>query len=148
MCVIVCCEMDTLTPVGTHWYLHMEMGIMHAFILGKRYPRKSICSDSPLHYGSAHCVVIWQSEQTTSHKRGCAWNASGSGGRGLNGNDLLWRKPKLFVSPYSREEKEVHLLVCLIVFWDNLTVGWLFAGLSSSRCVKEVHQRLWRSWPS
>lgn len=33
-------------------------------------------------------------------------------------------------------EKNLCLLVCLIVFWDNVTVGWLFAGLSSSRCVK------------
>lgn len=51
------------------------------------------------------CVVIWQSEQTTSHKRACAWKASSSGGHGLNGNDY-----------YSREEEEVCLFVCLIVF--------------------------------
>lgn len=116
-------------------YLHTEIGILHAFMLGKRQPCKSICSNSPPHYDNAHCVVIWQSEQTTSHKRACAWNASGSGGRGLNGNDLLWRKPKLFVSPHSREEEEVCLPVCLRQSHSRLAV------------CRPIILQMWEVWP-
>lgn len=66
-----------------------------------------------------HIVLSFGSEQTSITQASASLedrNTSGSDRRGLTGNDLLWRKPKLFVSPYSGEEEGACLLVCLLVF--------------------------------
>lgn len=82
----------------------------------------------PPHYDNAHCVIIWESEQTSITQASVSLEdriASGSHRRGLNGNGLPWRKPKLFVSPYSGEEEGACSLVCLIVLGVTHSVGCL-----------------------
>lgn len=82
----------------------------------------------PPHYDNAHCVIIWQSEQTCITQASVSLEdriASGSRRRGLNGNGLPWRKPKLLVSPYSGEEDGACSLVRLIVFGVTHSAGSL-----------------------
>lgn len=127
MCVIVCCEVDTFARI----YTRKSASCMR-LCWGNGSPAK-VFAATPLLIMIMRIVLSFGrvNKQRPTNERAPGthqaqadvdWMAMTSCEGSLN-----------YLCHHTAEKRKK--CVCLCV-WDNLTVGWLFAGLSSSRFVK------------